>query len=60
MELQLCQNCGKPAESCPDTCNCICPSCGEHCFDDVTLADHGMCLDCFHDLEHDYTEFSSL
>lgn len=44
-ELPRCTVCGKPAEG-DDVCACLCPRCGVHCFDDVTISDHGMCLDC--------------
>lgn len=39
-----CQVCGKDS----DHCTCVCPTCGNPCFDDVTLADHGECYDCHH------------
>jgi hypothetical protein len=42
-----CCVCGKQAEG-KDTCDCICPVCGVHCFDDVTLEDHCKCIDCHH------------
>jgi hypothetical protein len=46
--MQKCTVCGKPAEEVPteNICQCRCPECGEKCFDDVTLADHGKCYDC--------------
>ena len=47
-EIQLCCLCGKPNEGdkAEDECDCICPVCGNSCFDDVTIADHGKCRDC--------------
>ena len=42
-----CCVCGKPSEG-DDYCECICPNCGEKCFDDVTISDHGKCIDCFY------------
>jgi len=47
--MDRCCICGKPSEA-PEgelECDCICPKCGTHCFDDVTIADHNMCYDCF-------------
>lgn len=45
---EICCVCGKPAEGIEDdVCDCVCPYCGEDCFDDQTLTDHGMCYDCF-------------
>jgi len=47
---ESCCICGKPAEDKYgvklDLCDCVCPQCGAKCFDDVTIADHGMCIDC--------------
>ncbi len=31
----------------------VCPRCGAECKGDVTIADHGMCIDCFHNREDD-------
>ena len=42
---EVCCVCGKPSEG-DDVCQCVCPQCGEHCYDDVTIADHGECIDC--------------
>jgi len=43
-----CQICELPQESKEGvSCVCVCPRCGCHVFDDVTLGDHGMCYDCF-------------
>ena len=39
---QVCQVCQSPQ----DGCECTCPKCGSHCFDDVTLADHTLCYGC--------------
>jgi hypothetical protein len=44
-EEQTCCVCGKSAEG-ENVCSCTCPSCGAGCFNDVTLADHGVCYDC--------------
>jgi hypothetical protein len=55
----LCEACGEPTDACTcnlcqvcgknsDNCSCTCPVCGEPCFDDVTIADHGRCYDCHH------------
>jgi len=55
----LCETCGEPIDACgcnlcqvcgkdSDNCSCTCPACGEPCFDDVTIADHGKCYDCHH------------
>lgn len=41
---EKCQVCGKDY----DNCDCVCPQCGYMCFDDVTIADHGVCYDCHH------------
>jgi len=27
-----------------------CPCCGNTCHDDVTIADHGVCWDCHHEM----------
>lgn len=40
-----CTVCGLPAEG-EKTCFCVCPQCLCPCFDDVTIADHGVCFDC--------------
>lgn len=45
-EFHCCCVCGKPAEGTEDTCECVCPVCGQNCFDDQTIADHGRCYDC--------------
>lgn len=42
--LERCQVCRKDSNH----CDCQCPQCGYMCFDDVTLADHGVCYDCHH------------
>jgi hypothetical protein len=61
-EPTTCCVCGKPAKhplsdsisrdgsiaiQNEDTCQCLCPKCGTHCYDDTTIPDHGMCNDCF-------------
>lgn len=46
----VCCVCGKPSEG-KDACDCHCSHCDSKCFDDITLQDHGMCLDCFHTKE---------
>jgi len=48
-----CQICELPQESKEGvSCICVCPRCGCHVFDDVTLGDHGMCYDCFQKWKH--------
>lgn len=42
MSRDVCQVCGKDH----DECECVCPTCGQPCYDDVTMADHGECYDC--------------
>jgi hypothetical protein len=44
-EFKPCCICGKPAEG-EDTCVCSCPQCGESCYNDGTVIDHGKCYDC--------------
>lgn len=46
--MHKCCVCGKPAEAKreEDECNCVCPRCGNMCFDDQCLTDHGRCYDC--------------
>ena len=46
-EEHYCCVCEWPAEgNGGHICECKCPECGDSCFDDVTISDHGRCRDC--------------
>ena len=53
---ERCCLCDKPQFEGDDTCECKCPSCGEDCFDDSTIQEHGMCAECAEEKEQEEEE----
>jgi len=46
-EEQRCCVCGRTAEGTEQVCDCVCPECETHTFDDIILGEHGRCWDCW-------------